>query len=327
MQVDTRQLHAAVDRMLASSEAMPAYVPGRSIVTSVYGGEFVTGYVLMEELARLQVSLPIEIFHRTGELTADQIELLRSPNPSMITVRQIQGNAKDFTTQYGTKAGWSTKIYALWESRYAENLWIDADNFPIVDPGFLFSDPGYAAKHCLFWRDVMSPDRANRYHDGAPIWPVFNVYPNDGEPFEAGQLLINKTQCRQQMRLVKHYADNCEIYYQFGGDTETFRMAWQHLHLRSGGQQYHINYNSDPNVPYGFMPYGPFHKGVPNQYNKWGGGTVMVQRDRTGRELFNHRNMNKMRLAGNVFNTDIANEEHYHRHVETLRLKLGEDVR
>lgn len=324
MQIDPRVLHNLIDNMFATESPIPPpYTQGRSIVTSVYNGEFATGYVLLRELKRLGNTLPIEVFHRAGELSKIQIDILTSTDPKHVIVKQIQGNAKDFTTPYGTKAGWSTKIYAIYESAYAENLWIDADNFPIVKPEYLFNDPEYLIKHCLFWRDMMSPDRANRYHDNAPIWPVFNVSPNDGEPFETGQFLINKPRCWPQFRLVKHYADNCQVYYNFGGDTETFRMAWQHWHLRNGGKQLYINYQSDPNVPYGFMPYGPFHKGVPNEFKKWGGGTVMVQRARDGSELFNHRNINKMKLHGNVVNPDIQNEQLYHNHIDDLKVILN----
>jgi len=326
MQVNPRELYAKIDTMFSTEDPTPPlYKLGNSIVTSVYNKEFATGYVLLKELTRLGNQLPIEVFFRDDELTTQQIKILTEVAPDKISVKQIQGNAKNFTTQYGTTAGWSTKIYALYESIYSENLWIDSDNFPIENPEFLFKDDEYQAKNSLFWRDVISIDRANRYHDSAAIWPVFNVSPNDAEPFETGQFLINKPHCWQQFRLVKHYADNCEIYYNFGGDAETFRMAWQHWHLRKGNQLWHINAQSDPLTPYGFMPFGPFHKGVANQFNKWGGGTVMVQRNRVGAELFNHRNINKMTLDKNVWNWDIQNEEHYHRHIDALKeiIKYG----
>lgn len=322
MQINLQDTYSKVDTML-SRLGVPHWGPGRSIVTSVYGQEIASGYVLMRELILQEVSLPIEIFHRKGEITAEQAAILRSPSPEQITVRELVGEPKDFITQYGTKAGWATKIYALWESKHAENIWLDADSFPIRNPEFLFDDPEYAEKGSLFWRDVFSTDRANRYHDGAPMWRVFNVNPNDGEPFETGQLLINKAQCWPEMNLVKHYADHCEVYYHFGGDAETFRMAWQHWFLRNGGQQSYINYHADPKVPYGFMPFGPFHKGHANMYRKWGGGTVMVQRDRNGLELFNHRNMEKFSVSKlNPFYNDIVNESRYHQHIEDLRRLL-----
>ena len=162
MEINLDLLYQATDRMLATVQ-QPHLTPGRSIVTSVYSKEIASGYVLMRELIRLGVTLPIEIFYRSGELTPDQSVLLRSPAPDQITVTEIQGIAKDFITPYGTAAGWSTKIYALWESQYAENLWLDADSFPIINPIFLFEDSEYKQKGCLFWRDVLSTDRANRY--------------------------------------------------------------------------------------------------------------------------------------------------------------------
>ena len=323
MQINLDQIYADVDQLYADNNQPPQYLQGKSIVTSVYGAEFASGYVLLAELARLGNTLPIEVFYRTGELTDIQIQLLSSPSNN-ITVKAIQGNAKDFTTMYGNNAGWSVKIHALYESAYQENLWIDSDNYPVRSVEFLFDDTEYKQKGSLFWRDVMSTDRANRYHDTAPIWPVFKVQPNDAEPVEAGQLLIDKVKCWPQFRLVKHYADNCEYYYHFGGDTETFRLAWQHHAARTGGYHSYINYHANQaQVPYGFMPYGPFHKGKPNQYGKWGGGTVMVQRDRAGAELFNHRNMHKMKLNDNMFNHDIENETYYHKHIETLHTLLG----
>ena len=324
MQINLDQIYSAVNELYQTNAAAPVYAPGRSIVTSMYDGEFAAGYVLLKELIRLEHSLPIEVFCRPNELSYKQAAILESIAPS-ITVKTIQGNAKDFTTIYGTKAGWSVKIHALYESEYQENLWIDSDNYPIRNTEFLFEDTEYQAKGSLFWRDVMSVDRANRYHDGAPLWPVFNVQPNDAEPFEAGQLLINKAKCWPQFRLVKHYADNCEYYYHFGGDTETFRMAWQHHAAINGGYHRYINYHADQTaVPYGFMPYGPFHKGLPNQYGKWGGGTVMVQRDRDGHELFNHMNINKFKLTNNAVNIDIQNESFYHDHINELRNTLGD---
>lgn len=317
MQIDLGELYGAVEGML-SSIRVPSYRAGRCIVTTAYDRELASAYVLLRELSTM-TSLPIEVWHRHGELTDEQKSLLSTPAPDRITVREISGDARDFTTQYGTKAGWSTKVYAIWESEWAENLWIDSDSFPIRDPEFLFDDPDYTKKGSLFWRDVFSTDRANRYHDGAPMWRVFNVSPNDGEPFETGQMVINKVRCWPELNLVKHYADRCDVYYQFGGDAETFRMAWQHFGMRRGLRPGYINYHSDPAVPYGFMPYGPFHKGPPNQYGKWGGGSVMVQRDRDGAELFNHRNLQKLTLGSNPFYADITNESRYHEGVEELR--------
>jgi hypothetical protein len=322
MEINLNELYGSVDLAL-QSVGVPPYKPGRSIVTRVYSDELASGYVLMRELAIQKVDLPIEIFFRKGELSLREQAMLMSPNPHNITVKEITGKAKDFVTPHGHRAGWSTKVYAVFESEYAENLWIDSDSFPIRNPEFLFDDPEYKQKGSLFWRDVFSTDRANRYFDNAPIWTIFKIDINDAEPFESGQFLVNKPQCWFEMNLVKHYAENCEIYYHFGGDAETWRMAWQYCHQMNGKVSPRMNYHMDTNGPYGFIPYGPFHKGPPNQYGKWGGGTVMVQRDRQGLELFNHRNIHKFKIGQNEFYNDITNESRYHESVNLLNVLFG----
>lgn len=317
MQINLDDLLSKQASHIANLTPTP-YVTGRSIVTTCYHKEVPSMWVLLNELKRLGCSLPVEVFYRTDELTEQEISLLASIS-SNVKLKLIQGNAKDFISRYGHKHGWACKIYALYESEYSENLWIDADNYPIVDPTFLFDDAEYVQKGSLFWRDQISVDSANQYADNSPMWPVFNVPVNDGEPFETGQFLINKSKCWQQFGLVKYYADNCEVYYNFGGDKETFKLAWQHLHALQGHQSLRVNYNSDPSVPYGFMPFGPFSKGVSNQYKKWGGGSIMVQRDRQGKELFNHRNLDRISLDNNTVNDDIANESYYHAHIAELK--------
>lgn len=317
MQIDIAVLRKNEIDCLNSLEPIQ-YTPGKSIVTTCYHKEVASMWILLNELVRLGCALPVEIFYRTGELDDKEINLLLSVSPN-VKIKLIKGDPKDFISQYGSRHGWACKAYALMESEYAENLWLDADNYPIVDPAFLFDDPEYVKKGSLFWRDMLSPDAANRFCDNSPMWPIFGVMPNDCEPFEAGQLLINKPQCWIEMGLFKYFSDNCEIYYCFGGDPQAFRFAWQRVGFMRGHQQYTINFHSDPNVPFGFMPYGPFHKGKPNQFGKWAGGTIMVQRDRNGKELFNHRNMDRFTLGENVFNDDIINEQYYHQHIEKLR--------
>lgn len=317
MQINLEELYQKEAQFL--SELQPkTYAPGKSIVTTCYDAEFPSAWVMLKELSRLGCKLPIEIFHKESELSQKQIDILCSVIPGQVVVKIIQGEPKDYISRYGHRHGWACKIYALFESEYAENLWIDADNCPIVNPEFLFNDPEYVQKGSLFWRDIMSPDSANQYADQSIMWPIFNVAINDGEPFETGQLLIDKNRCATEFNLIKYYTDRCELYYSFGGDKEAFKLAWQRIGQLRGIQPARINYHADPRVPYGFIPYGPYHKGDVNQYKKWGGGSVMVQRDREGNELFNHRNLSKFRLTNNTYMKSITNEDFYHKHLKDL---------
>ena len=300
------------------------YKPGRSIVTSCYRNEIPGTFVLLNELSRLGFHIPIEIFYRHNELNDGEMSELTRIYPQYVTFKKIQNNVNDFKDRWGNVKGWATKLYSILESEYVENLWIDGDNFPIRNCLDLFEDSEYKQKGSLFWRDVYSVDRADQYFSGSNMWKVFNVPFNDGEPFESGQFLLNKSMIWKQLIMMKYFTDRSDIYYNFGGDAECWRMAWQLVSLKQNGYHSQFNYHASNDVPYGFMPYGPFHKGVQNPWHKYGGGTVMVQRDREGRELFNHRNLTKFSFHNeNPFNHDVANEETYHMIMRHIKIKYG----
>jgi hypothetical protein len=323
-EITLAELHEAQKEAVKNAPNIPPYKNGRSIVTSVYRQEIPGAVVLMSELVRLGFNLPIEIFYRDEELNEPEISELRLLSQSTIVAKKIQNNVLDFKDRWGNVKGWATKFYSIMESEYAENMWIDCDNFPIRNCVDLFDDPEYVKKGSLFWRDVYSVDRANQYYSESMMWKIFNVPANDGEPFESGQFLVNKPKVWDQLMLMKHFTDQNQIYYQFGGDAECWRMAWQNSSNQNNRYHQQFNYHASDDVPYGFMPYGPFHKGVQNPWHKYGGGTVMVQRDRNGAELFNHRNISKFSWhEDNPFNEDVQNESNYHMIVNHLKAKYG----
>lgn len=324
MEVNLDKINQSKQYVLMNPPPMPVYKSGKSLVTSCYRQEIPGMFILLKELQRLNFNLPIEVFYRAGELDTNEITELTNIAPQYIIFKQIKSNAKNVTDRWGNVKGWSTKVHAVIESEWEENLWIDGDNYPIKNCLDLFNDTEYKSKGSLFWRDVYGIDRANQYCDQSTFWQVFDVSPNDGEPFESGQLLINKPKVWQQLSMLLHFTENCEIYYGFGGDAECWRMAWQYVSQKTGGYHAAFNYHQSDDVPYGFMPYGPFHKGAQNPWHKYGGGTVMVQRDRNGQELFNHRNITKFRWKGeNPFNQDITNEMTYHMILRHLKVKYG----
>lgn len=297
----------------------PSYNTGKSIVTTAYDKDFPSAYILLSELKRFDIKIPVEVFYGEGELSEKNLKILEKFN---IELRKID-MPKPFIDQYKHKQGWGSKVYAILNSKYEENLWIDSDNFPIKDPTFLFDDIEYLEKGSLFWRDIMSVDRADMFSSNSIVWKFFGVPNNDSELFESGQFLINKDKCWKELFLVKHYTDMGNkirpSYYDFGGDKDCWKFAFQYIDYQKNKKIRNINYHEKPElIPYGFMPYGPFHCGKPNIYHKWGGGSVLVQRDREGRPLFNHRNINKFSLNDNVFNVDVENEQLYHNYISEL---------
>jgi alpha 1,2-mannosyltransferase len=305
------ELHAGQRQAVLDFAREPRNYSGRGIVTTVYDREFPSSWVLFSELARLKVDLPIEAFHGDGELSAQNARLIASLGLN-IKVRVLPDPA----------GGFAMKPLSIYRSAFREVMWIDCDCFPVRDPSFLFDDEEYVAKGSLFWRDVTGVDRSGLWHPAAKVWPLFNVPPNDAEEFESGQLLINKAKCWAELGLTLHFNSMQAIYGALVyGDKDLFRLAWQNLAYARKKAPEGNRYLSDPKrVPYGFMPYGPFHMGRPNHMHKWGGGTVLVQRDRNGAPLFVHRNLDKFRLTGeNPFNADVPNEAIYHEHLARLR--------
>ena len=172
MEINLDKINQAKTYVLNSPVPMPQYQQGRSIVTSCYRAEIPGMFILLKELQRLECNLPIEVFYREGELDSNEIVELGNVWPGRIEFKVIKARAKDFQDRWGNSKGWSTKVHAVIESAYAENFWIDGDNFPIRNFLDLFDDAEYKLKGSLFWRDVYSIDRANQYHDGGQMWQI-----------------------------------------------------------------------------------------------------------------------------------------------------------
>ena len=324
MEINLKEIHEACQHAINNPVELPNYTIGKSIVTSCYRESIPGTYILLSELYRLDMNIPIEVFYRDGELDDNETEELSNIWPGHIFFKKIRNNISNFKDKWGNVKGWGTKVYAIVESEFSENLWIDSDNVPIKHCLSLFDDTEYKEKGSLFWRDVYSVDRSDQYCSSSNMWKLFGIEPNDGEPFESGQFLINKPVVWNQLNLMMYYTNNSQLYYNYGGDAECWRMAWQLINIAQGKYHTSFNYHASNEVPYGFMPYGPFHKGVQNQWHKYGGGTVMVQRDRNGDELFNHRNITKWSWKNeNPYNEDIKNESTYHLIMRHIKTKYG----
>lgn len=288
MSLTLGQLYAAQKAAISAIGPAPKDISGRGIVTSIYDAEFASGWVLLSELERLKVKLPIEVWYKDGELNEKQIKIIKELDLD-VDVRMLVENV----------TSWAIKPFSIFRSKFEEVLWVDSDNSPLRDPEFLFDDAEYLNKGSLFWRDVSGADRAKYWHPTSPVWTIFDVPYNDAEEFDAGQLLINKTKCWNELALTLHFNQNKDLYWQYvHGDKDTFKLAWQNLAHKRTGSTRQINYLEDTStVPYGFMPYGPFHVGEPNPWGKWGGGSIMQQRDRDGSPLFNHRTVFKFKMS------------------------------
>src|SRR5262249_46380915 len=150
-------------------------------------------------------------------------------------------------------------------SSFKEVLYLDADNFPLVDPEFLFSTEPYLETGSLFW-----PDRYLGRDQGIPwlkreAWQMLRIPFRDEPEFETGQLLIDKEKCWYPLLLAMHLNEHSDYYYYyFYGDKDTFHLAWKKLGFE-----------------YGLVPYP--NKSLSND-------ALIIQHDLNGQPLFQHRN-------------------------------------
>lgn len=287
---------------------------GRGIVISIYDNDFPNAWVLLNELVRLNVNLPVEVWSLPGELSEFNKNIIQSLDID-ISFHVIETKVSKY----------AVKPFAVYCSSFEEVLWLDNDCFPIRDPNYLFDDPEYQIKGTMLWRDVCGADRAHYWHMQGNVWKIFNIPYNDAEECDSGQMLHNKSLALPALLMAMYFNQNGHVYYkgyeERHADKDTYKLACQFLQFKKLKELRSFGYLADPNYSmYGFMPFGPFHMGLPNPWHKWGGGSVMVQRDREGKPIFNHRNLFKFSTDdNNVRHLDVANEEYYHQHIEKLR--------
>ena len=240
---------------------------GRGIVMAAGGPRhFTNAWVTLQVLRNVVgCTLPVQLWYLgPDEMSAQMIELLRPLNVECV-------DALDVRQRYPVRrlGGWECKPYAIVHSPFSEVLWLDSDNTPLVDPGFLFSEPEYARTGAIFWPDLtrLPPDH--------PIWTICRVPWRDEPELESGQIVLDKARCWAALQLTLHLNAWSDFYYQYvWGDKETFHMAWRML-----GQPY-------------AMPSRPPRKAI----GSWsrapesdGGAWTLFQHDLAGREVFHHR--------------------------------------
>ena len=209
-------------------------------------------------LRRSGCQLPVQLWH-LGEKELDErmAGLLKPLNVECVDACRLR---RKFPIR--RLAGFELKPYAILHSPFREVLLLDADNVPVVDPGFLFETREFQITGAIFWPDY-GHARTERTR---AIWQSCGLRP-PGEPeFETGQIVVDKSRCWRALNLCVWFNDNSEFYYQYvHGDKETFHLAFRKL-----------------KQPYS-MVLKPIHtlKGT------------MCQHDFEGRRIFQHRNMDK----------------------------------
>lgn len=89
------------------------------------------------------------------------------------------------------QAGYAIKSMVIVLSSFAEVLYLDSDNIPVINPDALFSEAMYQKTGTLFWHDFWAADWA----PDAPLILGVNATQMPQKTVESGQMLLNKHRC------------------------------------------------------------------------------------------------------------------------------------
>jgi len=267
--------HALQDAALALDPPLPQHFSGRGIVICAGGPRlFACAWVLLHMLREvLGCTLPIEVWYvGAGEMDPIMLALLRTFH----CVEPMDATGISSYERIRSQHPHALKPFAILHSSFREVLLIDADNVPIADPSFLFDTTQYTETGALFWPDLKP------IPESSAVWELTRV-PYRREPaFESGQLVIDKARCWKPLSVAMHLNEYANFYYKYlYGDKETFHFGW---HMAS--RQYTMAASS-PDV---LMP--------ASDPTRLATGPVLLQKDCSGKVLFQHKNWPKWTAFG-----------------------------
>ncbi|OQR91068.1 hypothetical protein ACHHYP_20198 [Achlya hypogyna] len=174
--------------------------PTNGIVMVVYEKALVSLYSSMRLLRTYHNStLPIELWYRADELSpAHPVMQALTTDFRDVRLREI----KDPRAVH-----FYVKPYVIYFSHFQNVLFLDADNFPLRDPAYLFSTPEFEATGAVFWPDFWHPVQTIfNLHDDSLLWPLLNLTFVDMFEQESGQLLLDRARHERPLHLLMFYA-------------------------------------------------------------------------------------------------------------------------
>ncbi|APA08959.1 hypothetical protein SS1G_02803 [Sclerotinia sclerotiorum 1980 UF-70] len=191
-----RIAHENVVDMIRNSSHLVPYTPGSKGIVTVAGGKF-TGALLVSirMLRRTNSTLPVEVFMPNPEdynkHTCEVV--LPSLNARCVMIPQYENL---------TIARYQYKIFAVMLSSFEDVLFLDADNFPIVDPiewmeAKVYKDTGY-----VLWPDFWLATTSPYYFQviDIPAPSLLSIGTT-----ESGQVIISKRTHSDVLLLALYY--------------------------------------------------------------------------------------------------------------------------
>ncbi|HEY3782791.1 MAG TPA: hypothetical protein VGL56_17040 [Fimbriimonadaceae bacterium] len=259
-------LRAALD----SIPPMPDCL-GRGIVIAGGGRYLASAYVAVRSVRHTGCDLPIQMWHLGPEEMPDEARGAFEEQGAEL----VDALAIEKSHPFRKLNGWKTKIFSILYSRFMEVLFLDADNFALKDPSFLFEDPAYKGSGCIFWPDLVF-EPGSKFEIKPFAWSFLGLPALEDAELESGQILIDKGLCWEALWLTRHMNENSDFYYEkcTYGDKDTFRLAWTYL-----------------NKPINVIHYRP--SPLPN--------SIAIQHAPDGSQLFQHARKWELPLHRNGF--------------------------
>lgn len=269
---------------------------GRGIVICGGGEKYFPGtYACIRSIRHHGCKLPIELWYM-GDIEMDlhTIGLMKELDVDCI-------NIKDVEKKYPARilCGWESKPYATLHSKFEDVLFLDADNYCLRDPEYLFDTRDYVGFGSLFWPDydnwILKPD----------VFELFGIEHRHESAFESGQYMINKKKSWRALNLSLWYAEHSDyVFNHVYGDKECFHLAWRWLDDR-------------------WDKYGDTRYAMPDVLPGWHVHTI-VQHDFAGTHMFHHRCQDKLKLSGdNRWLESLTQENLRQEFLADLRGKWG----
>ncbi len=314
---------ALLDEATAKEYVMPDGFSGRGIVT--LGGSakyFGAAYVLVSLLRKLGCLLPVEWWY-LGQEEMDPKMIALAESLGGVTCVDLLERLSHYDRVPRRIGGWEAKPWAIMYSRFAEVLFLDADNVPAVDPSPLFDADEYLDKRSVFWPDYAPAgwDITDTAWNVArlPI-PGKTAKPDwrnatDYRPFETGQILVNKSRRWRELELTAAICDQSDFwfpvefkgngYWAIYGDKSAFALAW----WKASGKQDFQFHN------YAMPPDCSFHGGKD--------AGAFIQRDFTGATVFQHRVQPVVKWVLHGENKEVPDTVNHQICLDTLKELAG----
>ncbi|KAL7679982.1 putative alpha-mannosyltransferase, nucleotide-diphospho-sugar transferase [Plasmopara halstedii] len=254
------------------SDYLPGMAYERGIVVVVYENVLLSVYALVRSLRSLGCTLPVELWYKRSE-TDPMNPLLR-----------------DLTSRYGAyireirdprAATYYTKTYAVFYSAFDQVLLLDADNFAVRNPTYLFDTSEFQTTGAIFWPDFWHFKKTIfNIQPTSFVWEVFDLQPVDMFEQESGQVLIDRKKHVKALNVLMYYAFHPHVFERLRlvwGDKDLFRFAW----LKTASSFHMIE-----------TPPGAAGVKLPDQNIFC--GVTMVQHDPKRGIVFLHRNQQKL---------------------------------